>query len=63
MKYGIKIKDALGREFTFKLNQPRQTISEYTTKTSAKTLEFDSIEDAEVYAQNHELRNYEVVKI
>lgn len=63
MKYGIKIKDRLGNDFLFKANAPRAEINEYTTKTSSKTLEFNSMGDAEVYAQNHELKNYEVVPL
>jgi len=63
MKYGIKLKDRFGKDFIFRLNTPTATINEFTGATSAKPLEFKTIGEAEIYAQNHELKNYEVVPL
>ena len=40
-----------------------KTISEHTHTSNVKLLTFESIEDAEIYAQNHELSLYVIEKV
>jgi hypothetical protein len=60
MKYGIKLKGKLTDGGFYSDPSVRSSISEYVSPKSVKTLEFNSIADAELYAQNHELKNYDI---
>lgn len=55
MKYGIKLRTANSINWF-------GTLTEYTG-SSAKPLVFESIDEAEIYAQNHELPNYTIEPI
>jgi hypothetical protein len=63
MKYGIKLRATIGAGGTFLPSTARATISEFEGPGSVKLLEFESIGDAEVYAQNHEIKNYTIEPI
>ncbi len=63
MKYGIKLRPTIGAGGAFLPSTARATISEFQGPDSIKALEFGSIGDAEVYAQNHEIKNFTIEPI
>lgn len=63
IKYGIKLRGKLDNNGFFTEGGLRSIISEHTGPANERVLEFDSISDAEIYAQNHELRNYNIEAI
>lgn len=60
MKYGIKIKGKLDNDGFYVENRIRSILSEHTGHDNEKPLLFDSCSEAEIYAQNLELKNYSV---
>lgn len=60
MKYVIRLKGKLDDGFIYKLPSAKSTISEFMGSPSEEPLTFESIESAEVYAQNHEFKNYDI---
>jgi len=64
MSYGIKIINVVtedGRPQT--TEYWLKTLSEYTEGNVSKPIAFESIEDAEVYAQNHELHSFQIKEL
>ena len=60
MKYGIRLKGKVEHGGFYVVPRPKSTISEHTGQDNEKPLTFDTVADAEVYAQEHEFRNYHV---
>jgi len=60
MKYAIRLKSKVEAGFKVYLPDPVSNISEHTGGKNQKPLLFTSIGDAEVYAQSHEIHNYDV---
>lgn len=40
-----------------------QNLSEYVGEGNTRALKFENIEDAEIYAQSHEIPNYEISEL
>lgn len=60
-KYGIKIVSTITEEGSPKtVDYWMKNLSEYEGEGNIKLLEFDTQEEAEIYAQNHELSNFVV---
>lgn len=60
MNYAIRLKSKIETGMKVYLTTPRATISEHMGTNNEKPLLFSSIADAEVYAQNHEINDYNV---
>lgn len=60
MKYGIRLKGTIGIGGHFLQAAGRSLMAEHGGSNATKILEFDSIADAEIYAQNYEIRNYDI---
>jgi len=60
MKYAIRLKTKVEAGFKTYLPQVNSTLSEHIGGDNAKPMTFTSIADANVYAQNFEIKNYDV---
>lgn len=63
IKYGIKLKGKLEHNGFYVETNLKSVISEFIGMKSVIPLEFKSIAEAEVYAQNHEFKNYNIEAI
>ena len=61
MKYGIKIIQTITEEGQpHKIEYWMRTLSEYVGENNSNLLSFDNRSEAEIYAQNHEISNFEI---
>ena len=60
MKYGIRLRGTIGVGGHFLQSPGRAMIAEHGGTNNNMILEFDSIADAEIYAQNYEINNYTI---
>ena len=60
MKYVIRIRGKMNEGFIYKIPSLKSSISEYMGMNSEQPLIFNDIESAELYAQNHEFKNYDI---
>lgn len=61
MKYAIKLKDKLGVGGELLVLEPRHLVSEHTGPGNSRPVTFETMGEAEVYAQNHEIPDYEII--